>query len=424
MGLVSILLLLVHVVVCLAVVLAVARLGRSVARLLRQPVVIGEVTMGLLLGPALLWIVGARSFDLLLPEQVLEALEVVAQAGLALFLVGLIYELRTGRLRPGTGALTWVVAGALVPSLMMGLLLGLWVVFVEAPEVRGTASLLAFGLFVAVSLSITAVPVLARILTDRGQMDTVEGRLALTAAIIVDGLGWVLLAVVLSVHSGSSRGFTQVLALLLTGAAVVFLARRLLASKPVSSFGLRFPWLCMTLLGATAVTVGMGAEHLGLTLPVGAALVALAVPVTEPNLWATHVASIARVGRALVPIFFVVTGITVLTSALGSATWTLVLVATGLAIVGKVGGGYVGARLGKQPRLTSLRIGVLINTRGLTELVLLQIGFSADIITPPLFLALVVMTLVTTALTGPTLALIDRVEVRRESGDLQGIPVK
>ncbi len=410
----------VHVAVCLIVVLVLGRIGGILAQSLRQPRVIGEVTTGLVLGPVLMWAVGPRVFDLVLPGPVLDHLGTVAQAGLALFLVGIVYELRcVGRVAHRVGTLGWVITGALVPPMFTGLMLFLWILHFEGSDVRGTAPLPALGLFVAVALTITAVPVLARILTDRGMENTSSGRLALTAAIVVDGIGWLLLAVVLGLRTGGSGAFVTMLVLFLVGLALALFIRRLLSSGALSPFCPRSPRSVAALLGVVAVAVGLGSEHAGLTLPVGAALVALAIPAAPESPWIPVVAWLNSVGRAVVPVFFVVTGITVFVSPLGSTPWTLIAVATGLAIVGKVLGGYVGARLGGRSHPVSIRVGVLLNTRGLTELVVLQIGYNAGVVTPQLFLALVVMALLTTAVTGPLLSSLDWFAATREEPEEQ-----
>src|SRR4051794_16869874 len=120
------LLYLLHVALCLVAVLALAWLGRAVARRLRQPEVIGEITGCLLAGPALHALAGAAAFSLLLPGDVLAALKLIGQAGLALFLVGLTHELRAGPSRLGRRAVSWIVFGALVPPLLAGSLLAGW----------------------------------------------------------------------------------------------------------------------------------------------------------------------------------------------------------------------------------------------------------------------------------------------------------
>ncbi|EST34315.1 cation:proton antiporter, partial [Streptomyces roseochromogenus] len=163
-----------------------------------------------------------------------------------------------------------------------------------------------------------------------------------------------------------------------------------------------------------AVAAADAMEGAGMTAIIGAVLAGLALPDRADGPWATAVASVARWGRALLPVFFVVSGLTVLTKGLSGTSVTLVVLTLLLGTVGKAGGGYAGARLAGHGRLDSLRVGALMNTRGLTELIALQVGVSAGILTPPVYLAYLVMALASTALTGPGLQLIDRAELRRD----------
>ncbi len=396
-----------HVAVCLVAVLVLAWLGRALARCLRQPEVIGEITGGLLAGPALHALAGADAFGLLLPDDIRGALKLLGEGGLALILVGLTHELRAGPLGFGRRTVSWIVFGALVPSLLAGSLLAGWVLLIDDPTLRGTSPLPAFVLFIAVALSITAVPVLARIMEDRGLTASPAGRLALTGAIILDAVGWVLLSIVIGLGAGSAVGSLRVLAVMAAALVVVLLIRGVLRTEFARVAMVRFPRLAAVAVGVAAIAAALTTEWLGLSMIFGAALFGLAIPAgTSPD-GSAVVSRVTRVGRLFVPVFFVVTGITVLTTALGSAPWALLVLSTVLGIIGKIGGGYLGARLGGESPVTAARVGILLNTRGLTELIALQVGYSAGIVTAPMFLALVVMALVTTALTGPLLSLLD-----------------
>ncbi|MBB5953868.1 Kef-type K+ transport system membrane component KefB [Saccharothrix tamanrassetensis] len=400
-----------HLLAWTAIVLLLAWLGRITARRLRQPEVVGEITGGLLVGPALHALAGADAFAVLLPGDVLHGLKLLGEAGLALFLLGLTHELRTGPVRFGRRVVAGIVAGSLVPSLCAGGLLAGWVLLVDDPALRGTAPLPAFVLFIAVGLSITAVPVLARILADQGLTGSREGRLALTGAIILDAAGWVLLSVVLGLNTRSLAGLLQMLATMVAAVLVVLVLGRILRTRAAGAWAGGYPRSATVAVAVASIAAALTAEAVGVTMIFGAVLFGLAIPANSP-VWDAVVATVTRGGRSLVPVFFVVTGVTVLTAGFGAAPWALLGLATGLGILGKVGGGYLGARLGGESRWTSVRVGVLMNTRGLTELIVLQVGYSAGIVTPPMFLALVVMALVTTALTGPLLSLLDRARSR------------
>ncbi len=405
----------VHTAVALGVVLLLAAVGRVAARRLRQPEVIGETVVGLVLGPALIALLGAGAFRLLLPEQVLGLLKEVSSAGLVLFLVGLAHHIRVGSARPSRGETGWVAAGSLLPALGCGALLAGWVVLTESPAVRGSAPLPAFVLIVAASLGITAVPVLARILTERGLTETTAGRLALLSAVLADAVGWLILSIAVALNSGGVAGFLRSIAVLLGVVLFAVLLGLLLRTGFARGLFRRVPKIAAVIFGALVLAVTLGGEQLGLTSAISAVAVGLALPAEQ----SMAVRGVSAVGRLLVPTFFVVTGITVLTTGFAATPWTLIVLATALGIVGKVAGGYLGGRIGGQSRWTAARIGVLMNTRGLTELIVLQVGYSAGILTGPMFLALIVMALVTTVLTGPLLSLVDRGELRRRAATVE-----
>ncbi|MEU7482655.1 cation:proton antiporter [Streptomyces sp. NPDC042319] len=397
-----------HAVAALAVVLLLAALGRELARRLRQPEVIGEITMGLLAGPLVIVALGRSTFDLLLPGPVFDLIKLAAEAGLVLFLVGLAHKLRLGPNRPPQRATAWVAFGSLVPPLLTGLLLSGWVLVSGDSAARGSAPLPAFVLMIAVSMSITAVPVLARILADRGMSESTAGRLALAAAVVIDALGWLLLTVAVSLGAKDFADSLASVRALLTGVLCALVIRYGLRTRFARSVCERLPRTVAVVLGAAAIAVALTMEHMGMTAILGAALVGLAIPGDEKAPWARAVATVSRAGRALAPAFFVVTGVTVLAEGFAATSWLLIVVALVLGTLGKTVGGYLGARWAGQPRGTARRIGVLMNTRGLTELIVLQAGLSSGILTAPLVLALVVMALATTAMTGPLLNLLDR----------------
>lgn len=392
-----------HVVAALVAALLLARAGRAAARRLRQPAVVGEVTVGLLAGPAVLALAGPDRFDLLLPAAVLDVLGLIGQVGLVLYLTGLAHRLRPGPSDPAQRSLTALVVCAFVIPLGAGLLLAAFVTATGDAEVRGTAPAPAFALMVAVALSITAVPVLSRILGDRNLDRSPEGRLALSAAIVMDGLGWILLVLAIGLGAGDLSGLVDAGTALAVGGACALVLRQALRTGRARRFRERMPRTAVVLLGCAALCTALATEHLGMTAVVGAAMVGLAVPGDVSSPWAPTVEKVARGGRRLTPVFFVVTGVTVLTGSFSSASWTLIAVTVGLGCAGKLLGGYAGARLGGSRPAGARRVAVLMNTRGLTELIVLEAGHRAGILPGPLVLALVVMALVTTAMTGPLL---------------------
>lgn len=396
----------VHFLAALAGIFVLIALGRGGARLLRQPVVIGEIVAGLLAGPILIASVGAHSFHALLPGQMINALKLVGEAGLSLFLVGLTHELRRSRGSGRHGPVGWVTVGALVAPLVAGALLAGWVGLASVPEVRGSAPTPAFVLMVSVSLSITAVPVLARILGDRGMSESAAGRIALASAVVIDTAGWLLLSAAVALRSGQADGFLRSTGLIGGGLLAAVALRHVLGTDPGRGLGMRAPVMAAGLVGVLAIAAALGVDRLGGTGIFGAVLVGLAIPAEESTPWTSVVALVGSAGRVLVPAFFVVTGITALTTGFTATPWPLIALAIVLGITGKVAGAYAGARLSGLPRQTALQIGVLMNTRGLTELIVLQVGYSAGILTTPMVLALMVMAMVATALTGPLLLVV------------------
>ncbi|MFD4370803.1 cation:proton antiporter [Streptomyces sp. NPDC058486] len=402
-----------HLLAVLSAAVLVVRAGRLTARATRQPEVIGEIVAGLLVGPVLIRLAGPETFHTLLPGPVLDDLKTLSEVGLVLFMVGLAGHLDTGAAGSRSKPTWWLVAGSFLPSFATGLLLAGWVLLTDDQAARGSAPLASFLLVVAVSMSITAVPVLARILDDRGLVDTDTGRTTLLAAVVIDCLAWLLLPVAVGLRSGDIGGFLRAAGVLAAGILAAVAVRALLGTRVLTRACARTPRAAALLLAAFAVALAFTMKEHGMTAIVGALLAGLAVPHRRHPAWKPPVASVTKVGHALVPVFFVVSGVTVLTDALRSAPLVLIALTILLGITGKAVGGYAGARLGRYGHFDALRAGALMNTRGLTELIVLQLGYSAGVLTGTLYLSLLAMALVTTALTGPALLAIDRAEHRR-----------
>ncbi len=385
--------------VALATTLAAARLGAWLARVLRQPEVVGEIAFGLLAGPLLLWAGSSGLREALLGGGRLEVLDLVAHGGLVLFMVGVGHELKVGAVAPRARALVWTALGALVLPAAAGLLMAAWVRG-QGPDLRGDAPDPAFTLTLAVALTVTAVPVLARILLERGRLRTPVARLALSAAALIDLVAWAVLALAITLAAGGSvQAVLGRTALLLGAGVAAAVFSRVLRHVPthVGSRAIRTVLIGLAAIGLSVLARAWGVNEILLALVLGLALPADG----REGPWTRAVEVVARGGRVLVPVFFFVTGIGVFAAGVSGVPWAATGIATGLAVLGKVGGTYLGARLGGCPPKAAVELGVLLNTRGLTELVVLQAAYTAGIIPPALYLALVLMTLVTTAMTGP-----------------------
>jgi Kef-type K+ transport system membrane component KefB len=398
-----------HLAAAAAAVLLLAWLGRAAARALGQPPVIGEIAAGLAAGPVVVAVAGRPALDAVLPATVLAPLERAGEIGLALFLVGVAYHVRPGRAGIRTRTIGWVVAGAAVPSLAAGAALAGWIVRSGDPGLRGGAPAPAFVLMLAVALTVTAVPVLARILAGRGLDTTPVGTLALACAVVLDAAMWALLAVALALAAGWPGRSLAAAGTLAAGVVALLAGRVVLRGRRLRRAVARHPVPAAATVAVATVAAALVTSHQGLTAVLGAVLVGFALPDDRPaGGWSRPVQLVGRVGTVLVPLFFVATGVRLLVDAGAQVRWSVAAAIVVLATGSKVAGGFLGARAAGLPPAAAVRIGVLMNTRGLTEIAVLHAGLKARLVTPGLFLALLVMALVTTAATGPLLSLVDR----------------
>ena len=391
----------------LAVIVLLARLLGALARRLGQPPVIGEILGGILLGPTLF---GGTITRVLFPTDVRSILTTLANVGVVvfMFLVGL--ELDRGLLRgQGRIAVTLSLSAMVVPF-ALGSLLALYL-FDHHP----TPHRLAFVLFLGTAMAVTAFPVLARILTDKGLIDTPIGGLALACASVDDVMAWSLLAVVVAL-AGAGTVPWSVLLVVPFAAALLLVVRpalaRLAARGPTSAGGRAGgPLAAAAVLVAVSAGLWLSAEatdRMGLHLIFGAFLFGVAMPrdgavvLREKALpWIRQICAVV-----LLPVFFMVAGIKVdLSSMSGTALGELGLVLL-VAIVGKFAGAFVGARLNGVRVRHSTVLAILINTRGLTELVVLTVGLQLAVLDTQLYSLMVVMALVTTAMAGVLLPVV------------------
>jgi Kef-type K+ transport system membrane component KefB len=394
-----------HFLIAVGVVLAASVAGGALAARSRQPRVVGELCAGLVLGPTVLGALAPDMAAWLFPAEVRSMLDGLAQLGLAVFVFGVGQEL-AGKRMSGVGRQAVLVTQA---SLVVPLVAGTVLATLLLADVFGiaTASRPAFALFVGCALGVTALPVLARMLNDLGLSDTRPGRLSLVAAAIGDGVCWLLLAVVLAIATGGgplqlllSASVGVTLTALSVG-PVRWLLTRLAERSSEGSEPVAVVLLVVAIVATSAVTAAVGLHHL-----IGALLVGLAWP-TRGAPAALAAPLVCTATRVLLPFFFLGFGLTLDLGAL--ALDASALAAGGILLAVAVGSKVVGpgivARLTGMSWRESLALGTLLNTRGLTELVLLRIGFEAGVIDARLLRVLTVVALVTTVITGPLLRL-------------------
>src|SRR6516164_2448178 len=385
-----------------AIIIILARLLGIAAKRLGQPPVLGEILVGILLGPTFFH---GRVTHALFPPSLIPPLTALADIGLVLFMFVVGYELDLRLIRGRERVAAGVSLGSVIVPLVLGAALGVWLAHRNhVPHVS------TFALFIA-----TALPVLARILTDRGLHRTRIGGVALASAAIADVLAWTLLAAVVAL-AGSSAQWKVLLAI--PYAAAMFLIVRPLLRR-LSRFYLQAGRLTPNILAtvlAGLLLSSYATNWMGLHFIFGAFLFGVVMP--RENVLSLREEILERLEQisvlVLLPIYFVVSGLNINLSTIGHSGLVELAAILVVAIVGKLAGAYLGAQFtGVRGRNAGV-LATLMNTRGLTELVILGVGLQLHILTKPLYALMVVMALVTTAMSGPLLKVIypDRVMQR------------
>jgi len=373
---------------------------------LGQPPVIGEIIGGILLGPSLLGLLWPGSQAVLFPPAVLEQLNLLSQLGLILFMFLIGMELNPEHLRGRIPLATKVsLVGVLLP-LALGILLAqgleVWM-----PELLPGQHQLAGSLFMGTAMAITAFPVLARILRDRQLLKQPLGQLVITCAAVDDLLAWVLLATVVSFsRSGSLTGALPSLALTSLWAVILLFGLRPLMGWFERHYRRerRLAPLVLALVFAGAILSAVITEQTGVHYIFGAFIFGLALPRYGPLIRRLQLHIEEIVLTLLLPVFFALSGLRTSLGEIHGLSMGLALAAVlAVAIGGKFGGTWAMGRLGGLPPKEAEALGWLMNTRGLTELVILNVGLSLGVISPTLFTLMVLMALITTAMAGPLL---------------------
>ncbi len=393
---------LLHLLVALSAVILLGRILARLFALVGQPPVIGEVLAGICLGPSLLGRLWPAAGHFLLPASVAPALSVVAQIGIVLYMFVVGVELNLGALRK-QGHVTLAISHAsIVVPFSLGAALALWLYPTMS---HSGVTFTAFALFLSVSMSITAFPVLARILTDRRINKTDLGIMALACAATDDVSAWCLLALVVGVVQSNINQAMVVTLLTAAYIAAMYFVVRPLAVKALHRYcahGLTPGAFAMLLVGM--LLSALATEAIGVHAIFGAFLFGAAIP---------HEGRVAEdltnkieglVTTLLLPAFFAFVGMrTEIALVSGFEQWLVCLAIIGVATLGKFGGTLAAARIMGVPWRDSASLGILMNTRGLMELIVLNVGLDLGVISPTLFAMMVLMAIVTTVATSPIL---------------------
>ncbi len=383
----------------LALIIVLARVFGALAKRIGQPPVLGEIVAGILLGPTI-W--SGHISAALFPKTLIPPLTALAYLGLVFFMFVVGYEVDLGLVRGREQVAVGVALGSIIAPLCLGAGLGAWLA--HRYHVTDVA---VFVFFIGTAMSITAFPVLARILTDRGLHRTMIGGLALASASIDDVLAWALLAIVFAIAGSGGNGLRIVLAPVYA-AVVVWVVRPLL--RKLGEVYQRQRRLSPAVLAAIVAALLLSCaatDWMGVKFIFGAFIFGLVMPREATALRDDILTRLEQVSvLVLLPVFFVIAGINVNLSGIGvSGLVDLCLIMT-VAIVGKFGGAYLGGRLtGVRPRQAGA-LAALMNTRGLTEIVILAIGLQLHILAKSLYSLMVVMAILTTAMAGPLLKFI------------------
>ena len=395
----------------LGVILLACRVAGAAVRRIGQPAVVGEMLAGILLGPSLLGWMAPEWSAALFPAASLGFLSALAQVGLVLFMFLVGLELDWSSLRNRAQAAVITSHASIGVPMLLGVLLATTLFPAFAPQGVRFAP---FALFLGAAMSVTAFPVLARIIKERSLQGTRLGSMAIACAAVDDVTAWLLLAGVAVIARAEVA--TTPLWISLAGTAAYLLVMSTIVKRMLERLGAqvrRTGTVSADVLGALVLLVLASAfttELLGIHALFGAFLVGALAPRDLSLVTAVRVRLEDVMVVVLLPIFFAFTGLRMQVGLLSSGgAIGLTLLVISVAVLGKFGGSALAARAAGVPLRESLALGALMNTRGLMELVILNVGLDVGVITPTIYTMMVIMALVTTAMTTP---LLDRILVR------------
>jgi Kef-type K+ transport system membrane component KefB len=399
----------------LILIIVVARLCGALTMMVRQPAVVGEMIAGILLGPSLLGWLWPDLFHFVFPAFSLGSLRLFSQIGVCLFMFVVGMELDVSQLKQQARTAVLVSQTSILLPFLLGMVSSL---FLFTGFAGPATAFPAFSLFIGISMSITAFPVLARILEERGLTQSPLGVTALICAAMNDVTAWCALALVVAIANAkslASAGLSIGLVVLFVGVMLFCIRPRLprwmgRAAQAGGKPGKGMMASVMTFVFASALAT----DVVGIHALFGAFLAGVVMPAHGElreflRLRLEHFSS-----AFLLPLFFAFTGLRTQFGLLNDTSgWLICAGLVFIATAGKLGGAMLTARLTGVNWIDSFALGALMNTRGLVELIALNIGYDLKILSPRIFAMLVIMALVTTCMTGPLLTISDYLRARR-----------
>lgn len=393
----------------ITILLAARALG-MLCKKLKQPSVIGEIAAGIILGPSLVGMYLPEFSAFLFPPASMNNLQFLSQVGLIFFMYVVGMELDLEVLKSKIPDAVVISHASIIFPFTLGILLSFYIYQSFAPE---GVKFISFALFIGVAMSITAFPVLARIVQERGLSRTKLGTIAITCAAADDITAWCVLAAVIAiVKAGSMLSVLFTIFLSITYVLVMLKAVRpflqKLGNASADKDHLSRP--VVTLFFMVLVLSAFITEVIGIHALFGAFMAGIIMP-TKSNFKLRFIEKVEDVALVLLlPLFFVFTGLRTQIGLLNEPyLWKVTALVILVAVVGKFAGSALAARFVGQSWKESLSIGALMNTRGLMELVVLNIGYDLGVLGPEIFAMLVIMALVTTCMTGPALDIINSI---------------
>lgn len=395
----------------LILILLVTRVFGFLFLKISQPTVIGQIVAGIVLGPSLLGYFFPEYLDFLFSPESLKSLKLFSNLGLIFYMFMVGMELDINILQNRVKQASIISAAGMIVPFILGLLLSTFLYETYAPS---SVTGMTFALFIGISMSITAFPVLARILQERNMEKTPVGSLVLTCAAVDDVTAWCLLAAITGLATASS----EITAFFTIGCAILYALFMLKIVRPlIQKYSKAYfsdkrlhktivTMIFIVMLASSFITSLIGIHEL-----FGAFMAGVIMP-REFNFRENFIEKIEDVSIVLLlPVFFIFSGLRTKIGLINDwSEWLICLMVILVAVAGKFGGCFAASRVVGKNWKDSLSIGILMNTRGMMELIILNIGYELGILSSEIFTIFVLMALATTFLTNPCLNLIERYE--------------
>lgn len=390
----------------LAVIVLAARIGGEIALRIGQSAAVGEIIVGILLGPSLFGLLAPELFQFVFHSGAPEPMQMLSQIGLVLlmFQIGLEFDFSHLRERRNRKAMFWVAAASLIAPFVLGYSIGQISAPILSPGVHPVAS----ALFIATAFSITALPILGRIMMELDMTRTSIGVIAISAAAINDVIGWLLLALIttLTLSDFDAARFSLKVVLVLVFFAVSWFGVRPLMKRVLHRFDARSGALTNNLLGIVLAAIFLSAMttyQLGIFAIFGGFMLGVLLHDEHAfvTTWRARISPFVMV--FFLPIFFTYTGLRTNIGGLDSAAWGWCVLIVFLATLGKFGGAYLAARVAGLNHVESKVLGIMMNTRALMELIVINVGYDLGVISQQMFTILVIMAIFSTVITSPLL---------------------